>query len=506
MPSLRLNKQRWKQVLLIAAAVIAGATLWFASDISRRVRNEERAKVRVWTEAITQRSKLVNYTERLFKELEADERQKADRLADAYRIIDNPPDGMDLTFVTDYLWANKTVPVLIYNNFGEKLFSINLGDAIGPDATPDQYDVLRDSMASRFEPIRFEDEGHIIFYAESLRLKELKKAMTELISSFVSETVLNSASVPVILTDSTKTIVLESRGINHSAIDTPEKLKRRLKSMSESADPIEVNLPGEGLRLVFFEDSYVLAQMQYYPLIQLILIAVFLIVAYLVFSSFRRAEQDRVWVGMAKETAHQLGTPLSSLMAWVELLEAEGVDKSKLDEMKKDVKRLHTVTERFSKIGSQPEMKSENLALALKNTAAYMRPRISKQVELELVGCDTDTSLTAQFNPSLLSWVLENLLRNAVDAMEGKGKITLSLTTTRDKAVVDVEDTGKGISRSDIRNVFTPGFTTKKRGWGLGLSLTKRIIEEYHGGSISLLRSEPGVGTIFRIILSRDGK
>ena len=492
-------------MLLFAAAIIAGATLWFASDISRRVRNEERAKVRVWAKAITQRSKLVTYTEQLFKELEAEERQKADRLADAYRIIDNPPNGMDLTFVTDYLWANKTVPVLIYNNDGEKLFSINLGNEFGDDATQPQFDSLRDQMASRFDPIKFEDEGHVIYYDESTRLKELKEAMSELISSFVSETVLNSASVPVLLTDSTMAKVLESRGIEKSDIDEPAKLKKRLSDMSASEDPIEVYLPGEGLCYVFYEDSYVLAQMQYYPLIQLILIAVFLLVAYLVFSSFRRAEQDRVWVGMAKETAHQLGTPLSSLMAWVELLESEGVDKSKLDEMKKDVKRLHTVTDRFSKIGSQPELKSDNLAVALQNTAAYMRPRISKQVELNLVGCEKGSEVSAIFNPSLLSWVLENLLRNSVDAMEGKGVITIVLTPKGENVFIDIEDTGKGISRADMRNVFAPGFTTKKRGWGLGLSLTKRIIEESHGGSISLLKSEPGVGTIFRITLKRNG-
>lgn len=504
MPSLRLNKQRWKQVLLIAAAVIAGATLWFASDISRRVRNEEREKVRIWIEAISQRSQLVNYTEQLFNELESEERQKADRLADAYRIIDNPPDGMDLTFVTDYIWANKTVPVLIYNNSGEKLFSINLGDAIPPEASDAEFDSLRDMMASRFDPIRFEDEGHVIYYDESLRLKELKNAMSELISSFVSETVLNSASVPVILTDSTKTEILESRGIPSEEIDSPEKLKSRLKDMAESAKPLEVRLPGEGLRYVFFEDSYVLAQMQYYPLIQLILIAVFLLVAYLVFSSFRRAEQDRVWVGMAKETAHQLGTPLSSLMAWVELLEEEGVDKSKLDEMRKDVKRLHVVTDRFSKIGSQPELQSLDLVAALQSTASYMRPRISKQVSLELQGCES--SVEARFNPSLVSWVLENLLRNSVDAMEGKGSISITVSQVKNNVIVDVQDTGKGISRSDAANVFAPGFTTKKRGWGLGLSLTKRIIEEYHGGKISLLKSEPGVGTTFRITLNTDAK
>jgi signal transduction histidine kinase len=325
--------------------------------------------------------------------------------------------------------------------------------------------------------------------------------MAELISSFVSETVLNSASVPVILTDSSRSVVLESRGIAENVVSDPVLLEMRLKSMAEEADPIEVNLPGEGLRYVYFEDSYVLAQMQYYPLIQLILIAVFLMVAYLVFSSFRRAEQNRVWVGMAKETAHQLGTPLSSLMAWVELLEDKDVDKSMLEEMKKDVKRLHTVTDRFSKIGSQPELVSGDIAAALQSSVGYMRPRISKQVEMSLIGCDSKTNISALFNQSLLSWVLENLLRNAVDAMEGKGSIQITLTSLPELVQIDIEDSGKGISRSDARNVFTPGFTTKKRGWGLGLSLTKRIIEEYHGGKISLLKTEPGVGTTFRITL-----
>ena len=207
---------------------------------------------------------------------------------------------------------------------------------------------------------------------------------------------------------------------------------------------------------------------------------------------------------MAKETAHQLGTPLSSLMAWVELLESEGVDKSKLDEMKKDVKRLHTVTDRFSKIGSQPELSTLNIIPPLIQTASYMRPRISKQVSLNLENCNEGGEEMAMFNPSLLSWVLENLIRNAVDAMEGKGEITVTLSTSDSAVFVDVADNGRGISRSDARNVFAPGFTTKKRGWGLGLSLTKRIIEEYHGGKIALLKTEVGVGTTFRLTLRRD--
>ncbi|PCJ81906.1 MAG: hypothetical protein COA49_02785 [Bacteroidetes bacterium] len=493
----RATKQRWKRFLLAAATVIVGSTLWYASSISKRVKDEERAKVKVWSEAIIQRSHLVAYTERLFSELESDERKKADRLADAYRIIDNPPSGMDLTFVTDYLWSNTTVPVLIYDDDGRKLYGINLG------IKGSNFDSLRDEMASRFDPIRFDEVGHTVYYDESVRLKELKQAMSELISSFISETILNSASVPVIMTNDTRSEVINSRGISPATLSDPKALKARLAKMANINPPIEVVLPGEGRRLIYFEDSYVLTQMKYYPIIQLILIAAFLLTAYLVFSSSRRAEQNRVWVGMAKETAHQLGTPLSSLMAWVDLLkENKDVDQSMLIEMEKDVKRLHVVTDRFSKIGSQPKLEPGNLGLSVERTLAYMRPRISKKVELNLYGVDPSEPIIALFNASLFSWVLENLLRNAVDAMEGKGVINVTLAQTGDDVIIDVEDSGKGISRSDIKDVFSPGFTTKKRGWGLGLSLVKRIVEEYHGGKISLLKSEVGVGTTFRIKLS----
>ena len=494
----RAKKLRWKRFLLASAAIIVVATLWYANELTKIVKDEERKKVEVWSEAVKQRSSLVAYTERLFKELEADERKKADRLADAYRIIDNPPTGMDLTFVTDYLWSNTTVPVLIYDDSGSKLYDINLEPSIS------NFDSLRDQMASRFEPIYFEEVGQSVYYDESVRLRELKTAMAELISSFVSETILNSASVPVIMTDSTRAQVLNSKGISQEVIKNPKLLHKRLSAMSAVNAPIEVALPNEGKRFIYFEDSVVLTSMQYYPIIQLILIAAFLLTAYFVFSSSRRAEQNRVWVGMAKETAHQLGTPLSSLMAWVDLLkDAKEIDQTMLIEMEKDVKRLHTVTDRFSKIGSQPKLEPGDLGLSLKNTLGYMRPRISKKVELNLYGVEKEEEvIIALFNPALFSWVMENLLRNAVDAMEGRGVINVSLSQSGDDVIIDIEDSGKGISRSDMRDVFSPGFTTKNRGWGLGLSLVKRIVEDYHGGSITLLKSEVGVGTTFRIKLS----
>jgi len=491
------SKKRWKRILLASAAVIVGATLWYANSLTKRVKIEERSKVKVWSEAIIQRSHLVDYTEKLFVQLEADERKKADRLADAYRIIDNPPRGMDLTFVTDYLWSNSTVPVLIYDDYGRKLYDINLESGLT------NFDSLRDEMASSFSPIRFEEVGQTVYYDESLRLKDLKTAMADLISSFVSETILNSASVPVIMTDSLRQKVIHSKGVPVEELENPESLQARLLRMSESNNPIKVYLPGEGARLIFFEDSVILTSMRYYPLIQLILIAAFLLTAYLVFSSSRKAEQNRVWVGMAKETAHQLGTPLSSLMAWVGLLkEAKEIDQSMLVEMEKDVQRLHVVTDRFSKIGSQPKLTSGDIGQSISHTLSYMRPRISKKVEIHLTGIQENIEITALFNPSLFSWVLENLLRNAVDAMEGKGEINVNVMHSEKGVTIDISDTGKGISRQDIRSVFSPGFTTKKRGWGLGLSLVKRIIEEYHGGKISVLKSEVGAGTTFRINIS----
>lgn len=495
------HKQYWKRSLLVAAAIIVGITLWFASDLTRRVRQEEREKVRIWSEAITQRSKLVVYTEKLFRELEADERKKADRLADAYKIINNSSEGMNLTFVADFLLSNKSVPVLVFRDNGELVYSMNTSTT--------NYDSLRTAMEARFEPIRLDEVGQTIYYDESLRLRRLKEAMAELISSFVSETVLNSASVPVIMTDSTRLNVVDSRGVEAHVLESPEALADRLESMASKAEPLEVDLPGEGKRFIYFEDSYVLTQMQYYPLIQLVLIAAFLLTAYLVFSSFRRAEQDRVWVGMAKETAHQLGTPLSSLMAWVELLDSGELEPSMLAEMKKDINRLHTVTDRFSKIGSNPDLTRADVYAALESTVTYMRPRISKKVDIQLNG----STANALFNQSLLSWVLENLMRNAVDAMEGEGQISITLSTisaednplsskSSPAVQIDIKDNGKGITKADARNIFSPGFTTKKRGWGLGLSLTKRIIEEYHRGKIILLESEPGVGTTFRITLN----
>ena len=308
--------------------------------------------------------------------------------------------------------------------------------------------------------------------------------MQDLIDSFISETVLNSASVPVVMTDSTRTAVVHFQRVDSAAVADPVRLESLLADMASSNDPIAVDLPGEGRQYIYFADSIVLTQLRYYPLVQLVLIAVFALVSYMIFSSFRRAEQDQVWVGMAKETAHQLGTPLSSLMAWVGLLEAEGVRTDYLGEMNRDIVRLNTVVDRFSKIGSKPILKEHNVVEVVGDTVEYMRPRVSKNVDM--VFDAPATPIASALSPPLFSWVLENLIRNAVDAMDGEGTITLAVASTESGVLVTVSDTGPGIPKSKRKEIFQPGYTTKARGWGLGLSLCKRIIEEYHGGRIEV--------------------
>jgi len=487
-----------KRFLFLAAAAIVVVTLGYTQHLSSIIREEEQRKVDLWVEAVKQRAELVTYTQTLFEDLGAEEKKRADRLASAYRLIQEAPDGTDLTFAGDFLVNNNTVPVLITNKAGEVVYKVNVDPP--PDGVAERayYDSIRRTQMSRNPPIRFEEVGQTIYYAESVRLRKLREAMDELIESFISETVINSASVPVLLIDSTATRVVKSQGIDVSELDTPEKLQARYVAMAEDNPPISVYLPGEGWHVVFYEESAVLTQLRYFPAVQLLLIAAFLLVAYLVFSASKRAEQNRVWVGMAKETAHQLGTPLSSLMAWSGLLAAKGVEEEALKEMDKDIARLQVVAERFSKIGSEATLKEDNPLEVVRETAEYMRPRVSKHVEMvQELGPDAGRLMLSR---PLLSWVLENLIRNAVDAMDGEGVLTVRAHWREGAFTIEVEDNGKGMTKSVARKVFDPGFTTKERGWGLGLSLAKRIVEEVHEGQILVVSSEPGKGTCFQMV------
>lgn len=330
----------------------------------------------------------------------------------------------------------------------------------------------------------------------------------------------DSLSVPALITDdrgeikfakgldSTKTFIdLEEHVAGKKAAKKydPQYFKNQLASMKRQHAPIRLNIPsmfGNSYWLVYYKDSLLLTQLKIFPYVQLLLIAVFLAVAYSAFNSSRKSEQNQVWVGLAKETAHQLGTPISSLMAWIELLKDKfnAEDDPLLLEMDNDVKRLEIVADRFSKIGSKPNLEPHVVHDVVKDYVDYFRVRVSNKISFELLG---DTKLKAGLNIPLFDWVLENLLKNAVNAIEGTGQIKVMIRGSAAKKLVyiDVSDTGKGIPRSKFLTVFRPGYTTRKRGWGLGLSLTKRMIENYHNGQIFVKDSEVGKGTTFRIVL-----
>lgn len=313
-----------------------------------------------------------------------------------------------------------------------------------------------------------------------------------------------NTTIPVLLTDSCGNI-LDFRNFNlPDKDDTASErnmrfLEQRLRAMRDGGRTIEINIAPGVTQFLYYEESTLLRRMSVFPYIQLLVMLAFIAVVYFAVLSTKKAEQNKVWVGLSKETAHQLGTPISSLMAWMEWLPEMGVDADTIAEMNKDVNRLSTVASRFSKIGSEPRMEQADACAIVGDAVSYMGTRISPRISLSL-DKHTDSAPIMACAP-LLEWVVENLVKNAVDAMEGAGSITVDISTSASNAIVEVTDTGKGISRKNFKTVFNPGFTTKSRGWGLGLTLAKRIVEQYHRGRIFVARSTVGAGTTFRIEL-----
>ena len=325
-------------------------------------------------------------------------------------------------------------------------------------------------------------------------------------SRFILEEIVKvNTSIPTIATDEDDNILLD-KNLHTEQMGNEERqlyLEKELLRMKAEFPPIKVAISDTRYNLIYYRSSDLIYQLKYYPYAQLSVIAIFGLLTYLAFSYSRRAEQNRVWVGLAKETAHQLGTPISSLMAWVEYLKTEKKwDESILEEITKDTNRLEIIAARFSNIGSQTALAKENIAQVIQEIVDYLRPRLSSKISIDITNY-LPNQTTVKLNRYLFEWVIENLLKNAVDAMGGVGKIHIEMRmSAKEKSIfIDVNDTGKGIASAKIKKVFDPGFTTKKRGWGLGLTLAKRIIEEYHHGKIFVKSSEIDKGTKFRIVL-----
>ena len=326
---------------------------------------------------------------------------------------------------------------------------------------------------------------------------------------FLLSIIQGNHNIPVLLVDD-KNNIIEQRNFKlpepndslkmideYTAINK-QFLQKRLNKLRKTTNNIEIKIDDSTHQVLYYEDSDVLRRLAYYPYIQLAVMLLFIAIAYFALISVKKAEQNRVWVGLSKETAHQLGTPISSLMAWTQMLESMGIDKEIINDMDTDVHRLSVIADRFSKIGSMPDKELTFINEAVESSLNYMRTRIPKHVTLT-VHTDDEKNCGVMLCQPLFEWVMENLTKNAVDAMSGEGRIDIVVTSDAQHAHLYVKDTGKGIARKNFKNVFNPGFTTKKRGWGLGLTLVKRIIEEYHNGKIYVKDSEVGKGTTFAI-------
>lgn len=318
---------------------------------------------------------------------------------------------------------------------------------------------------------------------------------------FLFEVIENNNTVPVILANSENEII-STRNLDPSKKDNADYLERQLKKMKKQHDSIAFSIGGNGNNYIYYKDSILLSKLELFPFVQLAVIILFIVVSYFAFSASRKAEQNQVWLGLSKETAHQLGTPTSSLSAWVELLKMKELDEKILKEFEKDVTRLEKITERFSKIGSKPSLEKINLYKIIIRAVNYIESRSSKKIKVKMNFSETD-EMNLELNPALFEWVIENLCKNAIDAMNGNGTISISVQDNVQVVYLDISDTGRGINKSKFKTVFKPGYTTKERGWGLGLSLSKRIIEMYHDGKIFINYSEINKGTTIRIVLKK---
>jgi signal transduction histidine kinase len=343
-----------------------------------------------------------------------------------------------------------------------------------------------------------EEDKKIKLWANATRL--LIKGEGDI--NFLLDIAKDNTTIPIILIDD-KGNINATKNLDSTHVSDTAYLMEQLEIMKEQHEPIKIPYDETNNRFnyLYYKNSFILSQLKSYPIIQLTLIAFFALLSYFTLSASRRAEQNQVWVGMSKETAHQLGTPISSLKEWINLLrETEKENQEELlVELDNDVRRLELITERFSKIGSDPVLKPENLDLVIENSLQYLNARTSSKVDL--IVSILKPGNWANINIPLFDWVIENLCKNAIDAMEGKGKIVVQLNHDEKHVYIDITDNGKGIPKSKFKTVFKPGFTTKKRGWGLGLSLVKRIVESYHNGTIYVRHSELGKGTTFRIVL-----
>ena len=501
MKQLNYSSKKWKVIILIFTVVLAFVALLQVNNIVVQIQNSEKEKIKLWVNAISRKAELVSHTETFFKTVRDEERSRMTLLTEAQQAFMELPLDQDVSFYYNYLSANKTIPVIITDDENNITWYRNI--ELGKDVTKLEGQLLAEFTQE--EPVHYTayNMHFTLYYKESKIYTDLRKVLDDFSQSFLSEITNNSVFVPVIVTDSLRKNIIASGNIDTKKLSNTYDLRKKLNSMSEDNTPIEIILPDDCKAYIYYEKTPLLQALQYAPIIYIFIAFVLILVSYNLFRTAHDMEQNQIWVGMAKETAHQLGTPISSLIAWLEYFKAKGLEDKYSVEIEKDLTRLETITHRFSKIGSIPELKDENILNIIQNAVNYLQSRTSKKVTFVTNFPETNSDVIVPLNAYLFEWVIENICKNAIDAMNGSGTFTVIVTLDDKHIYIDLCDTGKGIPSSLYKEIFKPGYSTKQRGWGLGLSLAKRIINEYHKGKIFVKYSVIDQGTVFRIVLNR---
>lgn len=491
-----MNKAKW--LILAITVLLAVVALVEINRVSIQMRKAEVEKVKLWANAISQKAQLVDYSEQFFASVARDERRKMELYTNILRSFDNMGGDADADFSLDYVRyiVDSCETAIIITNADSII-------TVPSEWAGEKLEGKRLEEFSHNEPFHYRIWGMkmTLYYKESRIYTDLCAVLDGFNKSFLDEITNNGVLVPVLVVDSLQGQVLASGNLQQNEFNTPEALSSRLCEMEEENDPIEFRLPDGQRAYLFYENTPMLKAMRWVPLLYLFVFGVLLLVSYYLFRTARSMEQNRIWVGMAKETAHQLGTPISSLMAWTQYLEGKTFNAQYAEEINKDLKRLETVAHRFSKIGSVPELEYEGVCAAINNALAYLSTRSSRKVKF--VTSFPDEDIRVPLNSYLFEWVIENVCKNAIDAMEGVGTFTVVVSADSRHVYIDLGDTGRGMPPSVQKRVFDSGFSTKPRGWGLGLSLSRRIINNYHRGRIFVKYSVEGQGTVFRIVLNR---
>jgi signal transduction histidine kinase len=501
---IHINKQRWKIFLALMVLIVIAVSLLLSNSFVSKIAEREKSKATQWVEAIQKKGELVQLSNAIFSELKRKEKQKIDLVVEAQKILLTKSDlskNQDVEFSLAIIQSNTEIPVVLLTQENTVMQHRNMDSLFsGAFSSLEQDSICTFKAkewkeAGQYQRIEYLDGEFLQFvFGNSFELERLQRESKRLISLFNDEIKDNKALIPVMLWDVSSDTLEAS---NLSLSERQSKLLRREWMLDNM--PLTFDF-GTGKKRLYFSDSDELLYLQWIPTIQFLVLGLLILLGYFIFSTYRKAEQKRVWAGMAKETAHQLGTPLSSLMGWQAHLENLKVDSMVTNEMKKDLVRLERITDRFSKIGSEAKLEQTDISNTIENNLEYLRARLSNKVELTFHSSLTQDKSVAH-NAALMDWVIENLCKNAVDAMQGDGKLEVHIYKEKTNIAIDFIDSGKGVSAKDQKAIFEPGFSTKKRGWGLGLALVKRIIEEHHSGKVFVSSSKIGKGTTFRILL-----